>query len=108
MSFRTNRRTGNVFKVYHGTTNKYLESIKKEGLRPSKYRFNVTNDPEDAVYYARISSRVGGNPVILEYEIPAERYDEFVEVVHDPRGQYAAYSLKKNLPTEFLVGVREI
>ena len=58
--------------MYHGTTDRNLESIRTEGLKPGpKGHVDLTSVPDAARGFARtVSGLLGGKPVLLRVRVP--------------------------------------
>lgn len=107
---------GDYLKVYHGTMNKKLPSIKSRGLESSMGYHNpewymVSTDFESALFHANGNEEEETIPVI-EYKIPIKdgRWygDPYFWPSYDRGVSSKWFSLKEVIPSEYIVKVHEI
>jgi hypothetical protein len=118
--------------VYHGTTDKYLPSIKRYGLIPNKSKGSdawaalhtldvanksakrprsvyVSKAPDFAAQFANYSAEVnGGKPVLLELKVPKRAWASFKpdEFSDESDGIQLNWRREKALPARWLAAVK--
>jgi hypothetical protein len=100
--------TGRTVTLYHGTAERNLAAIHRDGLKPppevafpEAYPM-LTTDQEGAAGFA---GHRGGAPVVVTYKLtPAEAAEHLKD--HGPAvGGHRVYSIKKPLPARMIAGI---
>lgn len=95
--------------LFHGTSDKYLDSIMAQGLKEPY----LTSDYTKAGYYAtEVSEEVGGEPIILKVKIPDQSklrvdYNELDEPVMNFNEGETAQEMKKKIQAAYKKYIKE-
>jgi hypothetical protein len=108
-----------TLKVYHGTIDKHINNIKKNGLvsplgydRPKWYM--VSTDFESALFHSNADEDQNIKPIVVEFDIPLEKHKRrWVGFPYLWSGKTTSdndtwYALKQPIPSEFISKVHNV
>lgn len=106
-----NKTSESVLTLYHGTSDVNAEKIKAEGLKRRNLGsrwYTLADNFKDAKFHSNVGN---GNPVVIEFKIPDTKDEHGLNkwVWNGERaGEGYWYSLREDLPSEFISGIHSL